>query len=284
MKVVECADAKSLWGAAEAYLARDPANHTHTLSSLVRLQRDGALHDERFLAVLDDAGACHGTLVRMDTQHCFLSTITAAAATALAQHINAVEGTSRGFAVRGAVGAQHTVHAFASALARPATPYVSLMLYQHQGEINAGNAKGAARMAVASDAEAVATMLDAFDTELAMVKTTTSNADRAARRIRDGEIMLWTRDGVVVAMAGANLLPVHSVRIGPVYTAPAYRGQGIAQAITAATTAHTQRDGPRTVFLFTDASNPASNKAYQRIGFVHVADHAHLMFGAQAST
>lgn len=58
------------------------------------------------------------------------------------------------------------------------------------------------------------------------------------------------------------------------------RGRGYAQAVTAAASAHVQRDGPRTVFLFTDAVNPASNKAYQRIGFVHIADHAHLLFDA----
>ncbi len=40
--------------------------------------------------------------------------------------------------------------------------------------------------------------------------------------------------------------------------------------------------GRRFVFLFTDLANPTSNKIYQRIGYRHVRDFAHVDFEAPA--
>jgi predicted GNAT family acetyltransferase len=120
----------------------------------------------------------------------------------------------------------------------------------------------------------------AFEIEVGMIAVPTPLAERVALRINNQQLILWIDDGKVVSMAGANPLPAASARIGPVYSPPALRGRGYAQAVTAAAGEHVQRDHSRTVFLFTDAVNPASNKAYQRIGYVHQSDHAHLLFDA----
>jgi len=180
--------------------------------------------------------------------------------------------------VAGVVGVAETVRAFAHAYDQSTRPYASLMLYLHEGDIIAGDALGRARVATDADITDVTRMLDAFDDELGMIKSTSPTEARATRRIAAQEIVLWQVGDDVVAMAGANPLPATSARIGPVYVLPEHRRRGIAQAITAATTQHIQGDGPRTVFLFTDATNPASNKAYQRIGYRHIADHLHLLF------
>jgi predicted GNAT family acetyltransferase len=278
VKVFEHTTAESLRNVASETLSRDPANNTGTLSTLQRLQRSGAAHDERFLAIHDDHGLFLGSFIRVETQHCFLSSMPNPAAHALGVHVAATDASPSPLTLRGAVGTVATVDAFVRGIGRTATPYVSLMLYRHAGEIVAGDSLGTARLANEADAQHVAAMLDAFDAELSMIKGSALNTERAAQRIQDQEILVWQLDGQVVAMAGTNPLPMQSARIGPVYTQPSHRGRGIAQALTAAVTRHAQRDGDCTVFLFTDAANPASNKAYQRIGFEHIADHTNVLF------
>ena len=73
-------------------------------------------------------------------------------------------------------------------------------------------------------------------------------------------------------MAGVTGPTPHGIRVGPVYTPPADRGHGFASAVTAAASQGPARRGRRFVFLFTDLSNPTSNKIYQAIGYEPVID------------
>jgi predicted GNAT family acetyltransferase len=50
------------------------------------------------------------------------------------------------------------------------------------------------------------------------------------------------------------------------------RGRGYASALVASLTERLLAGGRRFCFLFTDLSNPTSNKIYQRIGYEPVAD------------
>ena len=79
-----------------------------------------------------------------------------------------------------------------------------------------------------------------------------------------------------IAMAHAAQLPFSCARIGPVYTTPNYRGKGVAQASVAAASTHALQRGAKRVFLFTDQSNPASNIAYQRVGYQFIQEHLHV--------
>ena len=82
---------------------------------------------------------------------------------------------------------------------------------------------------------------------------------------------LWD-DGGPVSVAAAGGPTPNGVRIGPVYTPPAMRGRGYGSAVTAAASQAQIDHGRRFVFLFTDLSNPTSNKIYQAIGFRPVID------------
>lgn len=70
----------------------------------------------------------------------------------------------------------------------------------------------------------------------------------------------------------------NGIRIGPVYTPPEHRGRGYASAVTAAASQTELGMGRRFIFLFTDLSNPTSNKIYQQIGFEPVIDVDQLQF------
>ena len=275
MIVRELSDVATLWSEGEAYLSSDPANNTHQLSAAKRIMDLGAQHGERFFAVYseDTARQLVASAIYVDSKALFLAVMPLAAASALAQHLNAND-----VHLTGVIGKRDVLVAFTDSYALPFSVHVNLMLYQLMTTPDFGRASGAMRVATMDDLDLLVEWHRAFEGEVGMLAVPTPLPERVTRRVQDRQLILWIDDGKPVSMAGANPLPASSARIGPVYTPPELRGRGYAQAVTAAASEHVQRDEPRTVFLFTDAMNPASNKSYQRIGFVHLADHAHLLF------
>lgn len=75
------------------------------------------------------------------------------------------------------------------------------------------------------------------------------------------------RGGVPVAFAMSSKSAGGYSTVSEVYTLPEHRGRGYASALVA----HISRltlEGGKIPLLYTDAANPASNKAYRNIGFV----------------
>jgi predicted GNAT family acetyltransferase len=62
------------------------------------------------------------------------------------------------------------------------------------------------------------------------------------------------------------------VRINYVYTPPEFRRRGYASAAVSTLTKKLLDGGRKFVFLFTDLSNPTSNKIYQQMGYDRVCD------------
>lgn len=103
-------------------------------------------------------------------------------------------------------------------------------------------------------------------------------------RLSYGGLALWEADGKAVAMAGHVRPAAGVVRVGPVYTLPAWRGRGYGGAITAAVTSAATASGAGEVVLFTDLANPTSNALYRRLGYQPVADRVVLSFWLQPRT
>jgi hypothetical protein len=82
---------------------------------------------------------------------------------------------------------------------------------------------------------------------------------------------LWEDPGPVSLTRYSGPTP-HGMRIGPVYTPLELRGRGYASACVAATSQWLLDQGRRFCFLFTDLSNPTSNKIYQNVGYEAVCD------------
>lgn len=93
------------------------------------------------------------------------------------------------------------------------------------------------------------------------------------RRIDDGRILLWERDGEVVHLTGFNPPAYGVARIGPVYTPDEHRGRGYASAAVAEASRRLLAQGAR-VCLFTDRGNPVSNHVYAKLGFRPLVDTA----------
>ena len=62
------------------------------------------------------------------------------------------------------------------------------------------------------------------------------------------------------------------------YTPPQLRGQGYGSAVTAHATKQCLARGLDYCFLYTDLSNPTSNKIYMNIGYERVCDSAEYVF------
>lgn len=133
---------------------------------------------------------------------------------------------------------------------------------------------GSVRIADHSDRDLLVGWMDAFlrealphgDPEQAVAMVDSSL--RTGTRI----FHLWEHDGRPVSVAGVTGPTPNGIRVGPVYTPPADRGHGFASAVTAAVSQAQLDQGRRFVFLFTDVTNPTSNKVYRAIGYEPVID------------
>jgi len=93
----------------------------------------------------------------------------------------------------------------------------------------------------------------------------------AERGIREGRLFIW-KDPQPVSMAAWAGPTLRGVRINFVYTPPELRRRGYASAAVSALTKKLLDSGRKFVFLFTDLSNPTSNKIYQQMGYEPVCD------------
>jgi predicted GNAT family acetyltransferase len=107
----------------------------------------------------------------------------------------------------------------------------------------------------------------------------TDAGEIAHERIREGSLSIW-EDGRPVSMAAWAGRTGRIVRINYVYTPPEHRGCGYASACVASLTQHLLDEGLALCCLYTDLSNPTSNKIYQAIGYRPVCDAAEYRLGA----
>ena len=134
--------------------------------------------------------------------------------------------------------------------------------------------RGEARLATAQDYDLLWEWFYSFQSE-ALGETDSSQVDAAVQRWLTSEtrtLLLWCDEGRPVSLAGSNGPTPHGIRIGPVYTPPAYRNRGYASACVADLSQRMLDAGYRYCFLFTDLGNPTSNKIYQNIGYEPVCD------------
>lgn len=102
--------------------------------------------------------------------------------------------------------------------------------------------------------------------------------DEMKRRVAERRVHVWDVDGEVVHVTGDNPPAFGVARIGPVYTPEEHRGRGYASAAVGEV-ARRLRDGGARVCLFTDLSNPVSNRVYAALGFEPLVDSAHHVIG-----
>lgn len=139
---------------------------------------------------------------------------------------------------------------------------------------------GCMRMALLEDLPIVQKFLASFNQEIVGVSEDTSK-ESVQKRILNGQIFVWDREGQLVSMALKTRPIAHSITISGVYTPPEHRRQGYASALVARLSQHLLDSGYRFVNLFTDLANPTSNRIYRKIGYHPVCDFRMVLFKKQ---
>ncbi len=160
-------------------------------------------------------------------------------------------------------------------------------IYQLEQVIPAADVPGSLRLIEREDSDLVAQWLVDFGME-ALPDEAHSLAD-AQRTVelaligKERRLFVWDDNGTV-SLAGCTGETIHGIRIGPVYTPPDKRGKGYASALVAEMSQLLLDEGRKYCFLFTDLSNPTSNRIYQNIGYNPVDDVDLYVFRAPADT
>jgi predicted GNAT family acetyltransferase len=131
-------------------------------------------------------------------------------------------------------------------------------------------APGALRVAAPADRDLLLAWMEEFVRE-AGVAGPAQAATWVDGSIGRGGLLFW-EDGEPVSMLGVNPKVAGVVRVGPVYTPPPLRGRGYAGTAVAAASRRALASGARRCMLFTDVTNPTSNKIYGEVGYRRVGD------------
>lgn len=141
---------------------------------------------------------------------------------------------------------------------------------------------GDSRPAEKDDFEIIVDWFLAFDRDAHLNEITPEIAAESAERRTQGEALdrmwFWVVEGKPVSMAASGRKTPNGASIGPVYTPQVFRGKGYASAITAALSQAILDSGKKFCYLYTDMSNPTSNKIYQAIGYRHIGNHRLIAF------
>ena len=101
----------------------------------------------------------------------------------------------------------------------------------------------------------------------------------AVHKIPKEEVLLWLNaDGEPVSMNSTGRHTKHGVSVSAVYTPVKHRNRGYASGLVAGTSQRLLDQGKRFCVLYTDLSNPTSNKIYQNIGYQEVATSVMYIF------
>ena len=136
-------------------------------------------------------------------------------------------------------------------------------------------ASGHARAVIAEDAALFADWLEAFYRE-ATPRDPVPPREQIERPAGEGRYLFWVDNGRPVSMAGIARRLRTCAAISGVYTPPALRGRGYAGSVTAAVVERVYAEGRTTACLYTDLSNPFSNRCYAKIGFKPVYSSFHF--------
>ncbi len=132
-------------------------------------------------------------------------------------------------------------------------------------------AAGNLRTATSEDRELLLEWMIGFGADIDDHWRTSRITARLNQRLAAGECFIW-EDGRPVSALAHHVQIAGTVRIGSVYTAPEFRNHGYASAAVAALSRRLLEGGAERCCLFTDLSNPTSNRIYASVGYVRIAD------------
>ena len=143
------------------------------------------------------------------------------------------------------------------------------------------NTIGRLRLAQIEEADLIAQWLVEFGDESLPPPERKSFEDRRLHAIRAIENQLayvWLVEEVPVSMAHVGRPTQNGISVIAVYTPKNLRKRGFASAVVAHLSQKMLDSGKKFCVLYTDLSNPTSNKIYRNVGYQEVADSKHFLF------
>jgi GNAT superfamily N-acetyltransferase len=274
-------DIEAYQSAAGGLLTSEPVRNTVLLSVLASLTRIGpAAYGDEFplFGWWSEGGVVSAAVLQTPPYPMLLTDLPGESATELASAL-----AHRGLQPPGLNGTEPSVVALGRAwqqrTGQPGHLHQRQRLYR-LGGLNPPDPApdGAARIGTAADEALVTSWFSAFAAE-AGVHDSPGQVVRS--RLESGQLMLWAAAGQPVSLAGVTAVIAGVARVGPVYTPPRLRGRGYGGAITTAISQLALDRGARSVILFTDLANRASNSLYIKLGYQAVEDRVVLLFGAE---
>jgi RimJ/RimL family protein N-acetyltransferase len=131
-------------------------------------------------------------------------------------------------------------------------------------------APGELRVAEPDDWELLVQWTARFERETG-IGPGTRTSEVVDARLRHRGLLLWEA-GEPVSLVGVTPVVAGVVRLGPVYTPPEHRRRGYAGCAVAAVSRRALDAGAARCMLFTDVSNPTSNKIYAEVGYRRIGD------------
>lgn len=141
--------------------------------------------------------------------------------------------------------------------------------------------QGFLRKATMNDINAISEFLSGFIYDCFGKKTMPEEQLEAAGEYIESEnLYVWCKDNEVISMANIAHCSKRQTRINQVYTKPTMRRKGFGAMIVSKLSKIILSENKVPV-LYTDLSNPASNKAYKNVGFIECGKVTQVVFDSK---
>lgn len=157
--------------------------------------------------------------------------------------------------------------------------HINQGIYRIDRVVHPGAVSGRMEKADTADVRRLARWLGEF-LEESLPSDVTNHKDylRVVRaKVAEGQAFIWRVGNKTVSMAFATRPTKNGVSVGPVYTPKEHRQNGYASALVAELSALLLKKW-KFCTLYTDLSNPTSNKIYKRIGYRSIGRSRHTAF------
>jgi hypothetical protein len=187
--------------------------------------------------------------------------------------------------VPGVVGnvphATSAAEALAAGTGRTAEATLRQGVYALSAVADVPMASGRSRVAGTEDRDTLLAWMTAFEREALPDAEGHEGAERtleARLASDDAGFWFWEDDDEPVSISSYGGRTPNGIRIGMVYTPPDRRRRGYATSLVAEQSRWLLERGHRSCFLFTDLSNPTSNRIYAAIGYRRVCESTEYRF------
>jgi uncharacterized protein len=279
MDLIIYKDAAGFLDKAQQWLEAREAENSLLLGIALVLSKDpNRYRSEPFLGVITEAGRLVNAAV-MTPPH---NLVLAGSPQAASLNSLAIGLIDRGWTIPGVTGPKETSSLFAeiwsSLTGKSVQTGIQMRLYELTQVIQPARPPGFLDEAKEDKISLITDWIIAFQQEALNTKIGREDAVRQAERlVAERNLYFWDNGGPV-SMAASARPTRNGISVNLVYTPPEHRRKGYASACVAALSQRLLEAGYKFCCLFTDLTNPTSNRIYMEVGYQPVCDHTEYRF------